>query len=129
MAAEDDVYPHSSKGGVAIPFDIGDPLGTFITSFTAALSTEKTLPSSVEDQIAIIYSDANVLIRFGANADTTADTFVANQVLVLADRVVAIVLSAGLKFKMKGISGTGNLYFQFFRKWETLDKEVLQGNI
>jgi len=123
---EDEVYPHSSKGGVSIPFDIGDAIGSFVTAVGVGASAVKTLNDDAVDEIAILYSEnAIVAVRFGGQDPAfTADTWVPDQVIVLPGRPTSVIVREAT-FKTIG-SAVGTLYVQIFRKWETLDKEVLQ---
>lgn len=126
MSAEQEVYPHASKGGVAIPFDIGDPIGSFISTFTAVMSAEFTLGANAEDQIAIIYATEDMLLMWDGDTDDDTGTFVEGQLIVLSGRTVAVPVGA-LTFKIEGISASGSMYMQIFRKWQTLDKSSLMG--
>lgn len=129
MAQPDDaVYPHSEPTGKAIPFDVGEPTGLYITAFVAAASAERTLSAAWE--IVVLYATEDCVIGFGSGVTLTLaqDVVKANHQFVPKQTPVSVKLPSNL-FKVIRVSADGILYVQNYRRWQALSTELLQARI
>lgn len=126
--AEEQVYPLATPEGKDIPFDVGDPIGLFITAFTTGASAEKTLPTGF--QIGVLYSTADMVIAFGTGVtlNLTPDVEKVDHQFVPAGTPVSIHFPASA-FKTIGVATSGTLYIQGYRRWKALSQEVQQTRI
>jgi hypothetical protein len=125
VAAEDQVYPHSTLAGSAVPFDVGDLLGLFLIAFTAASTAAKALPTDA-DEVLVLYSSQDCVVRFGTAAGMdaallTADTDLSLHQFVPANTPVSINrFSDWTHVRVIGVSASGSLYIQRYRRWKAL---------
>lgn len=128
--AEKSVYPNSTPSGEAIPYDVGEPKGLWITPFATAASAEKELPVSWEDQIVVLYATEDCVIAFGDSVtlNLNQDVEKLDHQLIPRQTPVSIKLPAR-KFKTIRISADGLLYIQRYRRWQALSTEELQTRI
>lgn len=126
--AEKSVYPHSSPAGKEIPYDVGDPSGLFIVDFTGAASAEKDLGSDWE--IAVLYATEACVIGFGASVtlNLNRDVVKLDHQIIPKDTPVSVKIPNS-KFKVIGISASGILFVQRYRRWQALTTEALQTRI
>ena len=127
MSVEETLYPLSTPGGASIPFDLGEPIGLFPIDFTD-VDAEATLPDPDDGyDVAVLLSNEDVILRIGGAVTTTNETLLTNAVYVPADVPTAVKISGTAAHVMAPGSGdTGRLWIQYFRKWASLSKDVLQ---
>lgn len=123
--ANTDRFPNSDLSGIALPFDLGNPYGTFNVTTSGAASALKTLPADTE--VISIKSSVDAVMAFGAapTPSVADDVFTENQVYLPAQQFVHLRVPSN-KFKAMNFSGAGTLRIQVWKAWKATGPAALQ---
>lgn len=126
MATEQQVYPLGVPPGNVVPFDLGDPIGLFITSIADTASALRTMDD--EWELVVLYATAQCIIAFGADPTLTiAENAVKEDHQIIPEYFPIAIKLPDHRFKVIGTEAgvTGKLYVQAYRRWQALTTEAL----
>lgn len=121
MADDRELYPLTTPGGQAIPFDVFRPFGLIIADIDASVTPDIVIPAGAE--LLLVIATQPCIVRFGeTNAAIPAEgTHDADSFFLPADTFVILDPNEAAELTAIGISATaGKLYINTTKKWKDL---------